>query len=140
MASVTEMGQRIAGAGSLPELLDASHQAFEAVLEVLGEHDDPGGAYFIPAVMAGAWAASGRDHLCWAPSLPPGPLRAGMIDVPVGVSAPEAFAWVSGVCEKLAGCLGRSSRWAADPGDREACAGAAGCAGQIRLLTCAGPP
>ena len=138
---MTAIGQRVAEAGSLPELLDAAYDAFEGVLAVLGEHDDPDSPFFVPAVMAGAWAASGRDHLCWAPSLPPRRLHGEMkAEVPVAVSAPEAVDWVSEMGEVLAGCLGRSARSAADPADRDACAGAAGCARQIRLLAGAGLP
>ena len=73
MAELGGFPEPFADAQNLPELLDAAQTAFEAMLAVIRRHDQPDEDYFVPMVMAGAYAASGRDCLLFAPSLPPLP-------------------------------------------------------------------
>jgi hypothetical protein len=130
--------ERVAGAKSLPALLDAAYEAFEAMLAVIRAHDDPGSGLFVPMVMAGAQAAAGRDRVGWAPSLPPRGLRrlaAGRPDETGPFQAAgTAATWLAGLCRVLAGRLDEAAALAADPGDQDRCAGAAGCAREIALL------
>lgn len=131
---MTGVAERVEAAGSVQELLDAALGAFEEMLAVIRCHDQPGGDYFVPMVMAAVPAAGGRDYLLWAPSLPP-MARQG---VPGGgdrpASAGEAAAWVSGLCRALADRLDGAALTFAVSGDRDACAGAAGCAREISAL------
>jgi len=70
MASIDGVQDRLARASGLPELLDAAYDAFEDMLTVVRQHDQPDGEWFIPMVVAAASAANGRDAVGWAPSLP----------------------------------------------------------------------
>jgi len=74
---VSGVQERLVQREQPPELLDAACEAFEDVLTVIRQHDDPGGGLFIPMVMAAASTADGRDAVCWAPSLPPHSVHAG---------------------------------------------------------------
>jgi hypothetical protein len=140
MASMSGLQERLARASSVPELLDAAYEAFEDVLTVVRQHDDPGGGLFIPMVMAAGSAADGRDSICRAPSLPPRSLHAGQ---PVERTdrfrtAQAAAAWVAGVCEVLADRLAGAASPAAEAGDRGACLDAACSAREVRALMSGG--
>src|ERR1022692_1886990 len=129
MTSMTGVRQRLARASCLPELLDAAYDAFEQMLTVIRQHDDPASGLFVPMVMAAASAANGRDAVGWAPSLPRRSLHpeqaGGNASRPQ--TALDAAAGVAGVCEILAGRLAGAARQAADPRDRDACLDAARC-------------
>jgi len=135
MTTVSTIRDRVAGAGDLAEFLDAVYEAFEEMLAVASEHDEPGGDLFAAMVMASASAASGRDHLCHAPSLPPRPLRPARGD---GRARPESAAgaasWLGGVSRFLAGALMRAAKTAGEPGDQVACVLAAVSANGIAAL------
>jgi hypothetical protein len=53
----------------LAAILDAAHDAFEDMLQVLRAHEDPAGGVFLPVMVAAATAADGRDAIMFAPSL-----------------------------------------------------------------------
>jgi hypothetical protein len=135
MVEMSEVQERFVSASSVPELLDAAYEAFEDVLTVIRQHDDPGGGLFIPMVMAAASAADGRDAICRAPSLPPRSLHAGTWKGTGRAQAPRAAAaWVAGLCEVLADRLAGAASSAAGAGDRGACLDAARCARDVRAL------
>jgi hypothetical protein len=135
MASMSEVQERIASASSVPELLDAAYEAFDDVLAVVRQHDDPGGGLFIPMVMAAASAAEGRDAICGAPSLPPRSLHAGAGErTGPADTAQAAAAWVAGVCEVLVERLAGAASSAGEAGDRGACLDAGWSAREIRAL------
>lgn len=135
---MTERGlqRRLADAMSVPELLDAACDAFDEILVVIRQHDDPASGYFVPMVMAGAAAANGRDYLLWAPSLPPRRLsdepQADSDQQPP--SAPAAASWLASLCDVLESHLISAAEFVVQSGDREACLGAAGQAREIRGL------
>jgi hypothetical protein len=136
MTSMTGVRQRLSRASCLPELLDAAYDAFEDMLTVIRQHDDPGSGWFTPMVMAAASAANGRDAVGWAPLLP---LRRLHPDQPAEIAgrpqtAQAAAAWVAGLCEMLAGRLDAGAAPYADPGDAAACRDAVGCAREIHAL------
>jgi hypothetical protein len=135
MASMSGVQERLASASSVPELLDAAFEAFEDVLTVVRQHDDPGGGLFIPMVMAAASAADGRDAICRAPSLPPRSPHAGTGERADRASAAQAAAaWVAGVCDILVERLAGAASSAAEAGDRGACADAVWSAREVRAL------
>ena len=140
MAGVSGIADRVGAAGSLPELLGAACEAFEVMLTVIREHDQPGGELFVPMVMAGASAGSGRDHVLFAPSLPPrlvSPAGGGQDGGPA-MTSQEAASWLSGVSRVLAARLTAAAGSAVLAGDREASAGAAGCAREVLALMSGG--
>jgi hypothetical protein len=142
MARVTGLVDRVGASRSLPELLAAACAAFEVMLTVSREHDQPDGAFFVPMVMAGASAANGRDYLLFAPSLPPLPFSPDSVgqcsEAPR--TALEAAAWLAGLCQVIAAQLTGAATSAASSADREACLGAAACAREILALMGGGTP
>lgn len=133
---MNDIADRVAAASGLPELLDAAYDAFEAMLAVIRQNDDPDTGFFVPMVMAGASAGDGRDYVLFAPSLPPRRLHPGQ---PEGngqrsLAGQAAADWLAGLCGTLASRLGEAAMSAGAAGDREACLGAARCAGEVREL------
>lgn len=62
---------RLEHAGDVPAILAAAYDAFEDMLPVLHDQQDPAGGAFTAFVMAAALAANGRDAVLHASSLPP---------------------------------------------------------------------
>jgi hypothetical protein len=142
MADLGGVPDTFADARNLPELLDAAHAAFEAMLAVIRQHDQPGEGYFVPMVMAGASAASGRDYLLRAPSLTLQQLGAGPSGREEMRQADCALAarWLTWLCRRLDARLSTAAASAGLAGDRDACLGAARCARQIAALMSGGSP
>src|SRR5258708_240530 len=134
MASVSRVREHVAGAGSLPELLDAAYEAFEAMLTVIRQHDKPDTEMFVPMVLAGASAGNGRDSVLFAPSLPPRRLDADMAgeDGLRPMAGRAAADWLSHLCEVLACRLTEAVASADAPGDRQGCLDAARCAREVQ--------
>lgn len=118
--------ERIAGAASLPEVLDASYRAFAVMLRVIQREQDRGGPLFAAFVMSGQPAASGRLALLTAPSLPAStPLSPDGDSGDPGVTgehAAETVAWLSLI---LACRLDDQAASAGNAEDRDACVEAA---------------
>jgi hypothetical protein len=136
MASVSQARDHVAGAGSLPDLLDAAYEAFEAMLTVIRQHDKPDTEMFVPMVLAGASAGNGRDSILFAPSLPPRSLHPEMAREEgqrplVGRAAADLL---TQLCEVLASRLTEAAASADASGDRQACLDAARCAREIHAL------
>jgi hypothetical protein len=72
VTSTLGVRNRVEQAAVLPEILDAAHDAFGAMLAVIGRYEDSDGDFFAALVMAAATAADGRDAVAAAPSLPAG--------------------------------------------------------------------
>ena len=70
MANIAAARNRLQRAGDLPAVLDAACDAFEDVLAVLCDHQNPADDTFITFVLAATCAANGRDAVLFAPSLP----------------------------------------------------------------------
>jgi hypothetical protein len=137
MTSLSDTGDRVAAASGLPELLDAAYEAFEAMLTVIRQNDNPSTGFFVPMVMAGASAGNGRDYLLFAPSLPVLPLHPGQHgeNGQRSLAGQAAADWLAEMCRTLVGRLSEALTWAdVAAGDGEACLGAARCAQEIREL------
>ena len=136
MAGVSDVADRVGATRSLPELLCAACEAFEVMLTVIRDHDQPRGELFVPTVMAGAAAGNGRDHVLFAPSLPPRlsrPDGAGQDGGPA-MTSQEAVSWLARVSRVLVAQLHGAAGSAVLAGYREASLGAAGCAREVLAL------
>lgn len=71
MNLITAARARLETADGLPATLDAAYDAFESILAVLRHHQERAGHGFPAFVLAAGAAASGRDRIAGAPSLPP---------------------------------------------------------------------
>ena len=136
MAGVSDIADRVGAARNLPELLCAACEAFEVMLTVIREHDQPGGEHFVPMVTAAASAGNGRDHVLFAPSISPRLVRSigGRPDVAPAMTSQEAANWLSGVSRLIVARLTAAAASAELAGDREASLGAAGCAREVLAL------
>ena len=142
MTNVAAARNRLQRAGDLPAVLDSACDAFEDMLAVLCDHQDPADAIFVTFVMAVTCAANGRDAVLFAPSLPAQRLHptreAG--ERPNGGSAADVVSELATLSQLLVARLVQASAWAGDHGDRTACRDAARSAREIHsLLTGSGP-
>lgn len=141
MANVAAARSRLQRAGDLPAVLDAACDAFEDVLAILCDHQDPADDTFITFVLAATCAANGRDAVLFAPSLPAHRLHA----TPEAEQDPHrgsagAVSVLAALSHLLVARLVQAAAWARDHGDRAACHDAARSARQIHsLLTGSGP-
>jgi hypothetical protein len=142
MTNIAAARNRLQRAGDLPVVLDAACDAFEDVLAVLCEHQDPVDDMFITFVMAATCAANGRDAVLFAPSLPAQRLH-GAPEVgksPHGGSAADVVSELAALSELLVARLVQAVSWARGHDDRTACRDAARSAREIHsLLTGSGP-
>jgi hypothetical protein len=136
MTLIAAAAERLGQASTLPELLGAAFDAFEDMLSVVDEQQNPASRLFVAFVMSGVAAADGRDALVRAPSLPlhrreeAGPVGrtgSGETDVPIA----SALCELSG---QLSSRLTDASAAAESHADREACQEATRHAEEIRLL------
>lgn len=137
MVNTDDVTVRLRHATEFAELLDAAYDAFEEVLELIRAHDDPASELFVPMTMAGASAASGRDYVGTAPSLPPLPLacparRTGVRAGPL--AGPASAERITVICRLLVLALAVSAADESSPEDRRACSNAARCAQEIASL------
>ena len=128
---------RLEHAAGLPAVLDAAYEAFEEMLRAIEDQQDPAGGAFAAFVMSGAAAASGRDALAAAPSLPPaapgqpaGAIAASGRDL----TTDDAAAALAALSQLLASQLTGASDGSVATGDRVACAQAARHAASICSL------
>ncbi len=125
-------------AASLDALLAAARDAFEFLLAVIRDHQDPADGMFAAFVMSAASAADGRDALAAAPSLPwpPRPGPTGAANELCRGTAAEVAAGLAAISQQLAARLARAASTAPGAEDRAACAEATWCATRIgELLT-----
>ena len=142
MANIAAARNRLQRAGDLPAVLDAACDAFEDVLAVLCDHQDPADDTFITFVLAATCAANGRDAVLFAPSLPAHRLHATpeAEQDPHRGSAGDAVSVLAALSHLLVARLVQAAAWARDHGDRAACHDAARSAREIHsLLTGSGP-
>lgn len=140
MSWTAAIERRLVHARDLPVLLDAAHEAFEALLSAIEEHEDPTSPRFVPFLMAGTCAANGRDAILFAPSLPPRQLPRPPSHVALPDDMPNRADEAVAISTLLADRLIQAATWCVDDGDQASCASAAACARQIQqLLTSGGP-
>jgi hypothetical protein len=121
MDPIAHATTRLARADSLAAIIGAAYDAFEDMLPVIEQQQDPAGGAFTAFVMAAAYAASGRGALLFAPSLPPAP--ASQPDGP-GEPRPalETAVELTRLARLLAGRLRHAATLAPADADRRACA------------------
>lgn len=136
---LAEIRRGLAQASGLPAMLSASLDAFEAMLTLLREQEDPPGPGFAAFALAAASAANGRDAIAFAPSPPPaGPGQVGPAPKVPHTSLPAATvaADLGELALALADYLEDAAASAVDPDDRDACQdGARHAAAVSALLT-----
>lgn len=136
--------ERLEQADGLSAVLSAAYDAFDDMLSVTEDLQDPAGGAFAAFVMSSASAASGRDAVAAAPSLPTGsaepwppafghPTEAGPPG-PASLPLCDAAADLAGLSQVLAGRLADARALAIDAGDRVACAQASRYAADICSL------
>lgn len=136
MTRLTGTRNRLQQASGLEAVLDAAYEAFRDMLGAIRAHEDPATGMFAAFVMAAAAAASGRDAVAFAPSLPPHQGRnppAGGEDQPKE-SAERTASDAADLSELLAARLAQAAGSASHPGDRAACDQAARWAREIHDL------
>ena len=139
MNTITAARTCLEAADSLPATLDAAYDAFETILAVLRRHQERAGHGFPAFVLAAGAAASGRDHIGAAPSLPPaaGPPAAG--DLPGAPTWAQAAAEAAALSHALVNSL-LIAAGTAGAADQAACRHAVAQAARIwSLLARAGP-
>jgi hypothetical protein len=111
---------RLESASGLGSILDAACDGFEQMLPVIEDQQDPASGAFTAFVMAGAYAANGRDALLFAPSLPR--LSGAQASGPgKDWQALEAALALTRLSQVLAQRLGAAAGVAGDVADRRAC-------------------
>ena len=123
---------RLQAAHSLEGILDAVYTVFEEMLTVVRAHQDPDDAMFVPFVMAATCAASGRDAILFAPSLPPHPRQAATVGEYRPGTAMTAARELGGLCQILETKLTEAASYASGQRDRSACLDAAAQARELR--------
>jgi hypothetical protein len=143
---ITVARKRLEQAAGLSAVLGAAYEAFEDMLLALEDLQDPGGGAFAAFMMSGASAASGRDAVAEAPSLPPpssvdtrwsgqaGTGPPAPDPLPASATAGDAAADLAGLSRVLKGRLDEARALAVDAGDRVACVRASRYAAEICSL------
>ena len=127
MDSLSAHIEFVQAAAGMPATLDAAHSAFGAVLTVLRHHQEDDEAALPAFVLAANAAATGRDWIADAPSLPPSfSPQPRQPDLLGEANVTEIAAQVTALSSQLARRLAALAVSAADPGDRGACLRAAG--------------
>jgi hypothetical protein len=136
VTNIAAARSRLQRAGDLTAVLDSACDAFEDMLAVLCDHQDPADAMFVTFVMAATCAANGRDAVLFAPSLPAQRLHptrdAGKR--PHGGCAADVVSELAVLSHLLVARLVQASAWADYHGDRTACRDAARSAREIHSL------
>lgn len=112
---------RLEQATDVPAILAAAGDAFEDMLPVLHEQQDPAGGAFTTFVMSAALAANGRDAVLRAASMPvhtSGRRSAGEVG---RWAALEAATTLAGLGRLLDGKLTEAADSAVNRADRQAC-------------------
>jgi hypothetical protein len=140
MTSITTSTRQVRAAGGLPGLLTATWIAFEDMIAEIEARQDPDSPMFEAFVMAGAFAADGRDAVLAAPSLPWPPQDCWPGGGAPGPADETAAAGVlAALCQVLTSRLEAAAASGVIPADRDACRRGARCARAIGdLLTGAG--
>ncbi len=133
MKQIELASQRLLGAGGVPGVLSAGWEIFELVIAVAAASVDQS-ADMVPAfTVARGSAASGRNAIAFAPSMPTGYAPSGTPE-PVTGDVYEVADAVAGLASALSARLRDAAGHAADAGDSAACENAAGHADQISKL------
>ena len=131
---------RLRAAASLPDLLAATFDAFEAIRQIARDCEDQVPEALLAAFMTAADAAvDGREAVTSAPSLPPHGRADTKIDVSSAASdGAKGVGALARLAVVLRDHLTRASPDAVAPADQAACAGGALAAGRIWQLMAGG--
>lgn len=140
MSRIITARKRLLQAEGLATLLDAAYCAFEDMLSIIRDHEDPADGMFIPLVMAAAAAADGRDAIAFAPSLPPRRLHTSVPGEEPDrvIAAPEVARALAALSGLLATRLEDPARSAPGHADQSACRDAARYARDVQALLSGG--
>jgi hypothetical protein len=139
MSEIPQVGSaevRLRQAATLPDVLDAGFDAFEAIRITARSCQDQVPGLFAAFMTTADAAVDGREALTIAPSLPrhrgTEPGGATPADTDTGQAASILAALAAILCERLTQAAGQAEL----PGDRDACRDAAEAAGRIcQLMT-----
>jgi hypothetical protein len=141
---MSQLSSALDDAATLPALLAAAQDAFEAIMAAAWRQADTPAGFSTAMVYAATAAAEGRDAILAAPSLPGRPLAvqsAGLDDGSVAASGIlDVAAAITAVCDGLARRLAVAARDALSPDDRAACRAAVQHARDIRQLLAGASP
>jgi hypothetical protein len=127
---------RLWQAASLPEVLAAGFDAFEAIRMAARDCQDRVPALFAAFMTTADAAVDGREALTIAPSLPPGSDTEPAMAVPPGADAGQAADALAALATALRERLTDAAAQADTPEDRAACQDGAEAAGRIcQLMT-----
>jgi hypothetical protein len=131
-----DMAARLRQAASLPEVLAAGFDAFEAIRMTARDCQDQVPALFAAFMTAADIAVDGREALTIAPSLPLGGGTGPGVALVTGADAGQAADALVELAAVLRERLTDATAQADLPGDRAACEDAAEAAGRIcQLMT-----
>ena len=127
---------RLRQAASLPQVLAAGFDAFEAIRIAARDSQDRVPGLFAAFMTTADAAVDGRESLTIAPSLPPGGDTGRSVAMPAGAGAGQAAGALAALAAVLRERLTDAATQADMPGDRAACQDAAEAAGRIcQLMT-----
>jgi len=129
MTSISGQVQRVWAAAGLPEVLESARSAFECMLVEAEAYEDPATPLFPAFVLAATAAASGRDAVLLAPSLPwpprDTPPGGGQVGGP-GEPARAVARALASLCQAMISRLETAAGSAASSADRDVCRYAVG--------------
>jgi hypothetical protein len=121
MDAIAAATARLELAADLPSIISAACDAFDDMLPALHQQQDPAGGAFTTFVMSAVIAASGRNALLHAPSLPTEAIRHAADGAIDRVTALEAATTLATLGHLLDARLTAAAMLARTPGDRSAC-------------------
>jgi hypothetical protein len=131
-----DIAERLRQAASLPEVLAAGFDAFEAIRLTARDCQDRVPALFAAFMTTAGAAVDGREALTIAPSLPLDGGTSPAVAMPTGADAGQTADALAALAAVLRDRLTDAATQADLPGDRTACQDAAEAAGQIcQLMT-----
>jgi hypothetical protein len=141
MTLISRAREQLEAAQGLPGILDAAYAAFEDMLTVIEDREDPVQGLFITYATAGMIVANGRDAVLRAPSLPARRLNSAAGEEPHhGETAEDDARQLAALSTVIANRLSEVAGAAGELRDRIACEEAARSARNISaLFTGAGP-
>jgi hypothetical protein len=136
MPETNDIAERLRQAASLPEILAAGFDAFEAIRLTARDCQDRLPALFATFMTTADAAVDGREALTIAPSLPLDGGTSPGVAMPTGPDAGQTADALAVLAALLRDRLTDAATHADLPGDRAACQDAAEAAGQIcQLMT-----
>jgi hypothetical protein len=131
---IEQVQQHLHAADGVPAVLSASWEAFELVQAVAAAYADQAADMYPAFTFARGSAATGRNAIALAPSMPAGYAKPPAITAPAAGDVYEVADAVAGLTSALSARLREAAGLAADVGDRAACEDAALEAEQISAL------